>query len=67
MNEMWIDPLVREIRKRRKDLMAEFDYDPRKVVESMKRDREKYSDRLVHPDKKHELVARKEELKGAKK
>ncbi len=36
---MWTDPLVEEIRKRRRELMAEFDYDPKKVINALKDDR----------------------------
>jgi hypothetical protein len=48
---MWIDPLVEEIRQRRRDLMAEFDYDPRKFLDFLKGERRKYSDRLTRPTK----------------
>ncbi len=50
---MWRDPLVEELRKRRRELMAEFDYNPQKVLEGLKRQRYKYSDRLIHVPKKH--------------
>ncbi len=49
---MWVDPLVEEIRKRRRELMAEFDYDPQKVLDGLKRKRKEYSDRLIHTPKK---------------
>ena len=55
---MWIDPLVEEVRKRRRDLMAEFDYNPQKVLEGLKREREKYSDRLIRALKKPHSVAK---------
>jgi hypothetical protein len=48
---MWTDPVVEEIRKRRRELMAEFDYNPKKVLDSLKREREKYSERLTCPPK----------------
>ena len=49
---MWIDPLVEEVRKRRKELMAQFDHDPQKVLDELKKERGKYSDRLTRPSKK---------------
>ncbi len=48
---MWIDPLVEEVRQRRRELMAEFDYDPQKFLDFLKRERRKYSDRLTYPRK----------------
>jgi hypothetical protein len=48
---MWTDPVVEEVRKRRRELMAEFGYDPKKVLDSLKREREKYSERLTCPPK----------------
>jgi hypothetical protein len=53
---MWIDPLVEEIRKRRQELMAEFDYDPQKFLENIKNERRKYSHKLVYSTNKHEIV-----------
>jgi hypothetical protein len=32
--------------------MAEFDYDPQKFLDFLKRERRKYSDRLTSPQKK---------------
>ena len=37
---MWTDPVVEGVRKRRRELMAEFGYDPKKVLDSLKRERE---------------------------
>lgn len=48
---MWTDPVVEEVRERRRELMAEFDYNPKKVLDSLKREREKHSERLTRPPK----------------
>lgn len=48
---MWIDPLVEEVRERRRKLMAEFDCDPQKFLDFLKGERRKYSDRLTYPRK----------------
>ena len=48
---MWTDALVEEVRERRRKLMAEFDYNPRKFLETLKKEREKYLDRLTCPPK----------------
>ncbi|MBM3283341.1 hypothetical protein FJY90_03735 [Candidatus Gottesmanbacteria bacterium] len=44
---MWVDPLVEEIRKRRRELMAEFDYDPRKVLKNLKEEKGRYSEKMI--------------------
>ena len=49
---MWLDPVVEEVRKRRQELMAEYDYDPKKILEAIKKERYKYTDRLVSLNKK---------------
>jgi hypothetical protein len=49
---MWEDPLVEEIRKRRREIMAEYGNDISKLIDDIKRERKKYSDRIEHPKKK---------------
>ena len=63
---MWIDPLVEEVRQRRRKLMAEFDYDPQKFLGFLKRERRKYSDRLTCPQKKKPNIKHPRWDKGAK-
>jgi len=55
---MWSDPLVEEIRRRRRELMAEFDYNPKKFIKFLKGEKDKYSNRLVQTEKKRKAVAR---------
>jgi len=54
---MWEDPLVEEIRKRRRELMAEYDNDLSKLIDSIKKNRKKYPDRLVSVKKKKKTVS----------
>jgi hypothetical protein len=49
---MWLDPVVEEVRKRRQELMAEYDYDPKKILQVIKKEEEKHADRLVSLNKK---------------
>ena len=56
---MWIDPLVEEVRKRRQELMAEYDYDPKKILQAVKKEEEKHADRLVSLNKKPKKVYKK--------
>jgi F0F1-type ATP synthase membrane subunit b/b' len=49
---MWLDPVVEEVRKRRQELMAEYDYDPKKILQAIKKEEEKHADRLVSLNKK---------------
>lgn len=53
---MWMDPLVEEVRQRRRKLMAEFDYNPQKFLDFLKTERGKYLDRLTCPQKKRRLA-----------
>ena len=55
---MWTDLLVEEVRQRRRQLMAEFDYDPQQVLDSLKRKRKEYSDRLIHAPKKSDSTTK---------
>jgi hypothetical protein len=43
---MWEDPLVEEIRKRRREIMAEYDNDISKLIDDIKKKRKKYSGRI---------------------
>lgn len=43
---MWTDPLVEEVRKRRRELMAEFDYDPNKLINTLKMEKVKQTNML---------------------
>ena len=54
---MWEDPLVEEIRKRRRELMAEYDNDLSKLIDSIKKNRKKYPDRLASEKKKKKTVS----------
>ena len=56
---MWLDPLVEEVRKRRQELMAEYDYDPKKILQAIRKEEEKYSDRLVYSTKKPKKAYKK--------
>jgi len=56
---MWLDPVVEEVRERRRELMAEYDYDPKKVLEAIKKERYKYTDRLVSLNKKPKKAYKK--------
>jgi hypothetical protein len=56
---MWLDPVVEEVRERRRELMAEFDYNPQKIIEGIKKEMEKYSDRLVYSTKKTKKTYKK--------
>lgn len=49
---MWEDPLVEEVRKRRRELMAEYDNDLGKLIDYIKKERKKYSNRLIRVKKK---------------
>jgi len=49
---MWEDPLVEEIRKRRREIIAEYDNDISKLIDDMKKKSKKYPDRIVHVKKK---------------
>lgn len=46
-----MDALVEEVRKRRRKLMTKFDCNPRRVLETLEKEREKYLDRLACPSK----------------
>ena len=49
---MWLDPVVEEVRKRRQELMAEYDYDPKKILQAIRKEEDKYADRLVSSTRK---------------
>jgi F0F1-type ATP synthase membrane subunit b/b' len=49
---MWLDPVVEEVRKRRQELMAEYDYDPKKILQAIRKEEEKYANRLVYSTQK---------------
>lgn len=53
---MWTDPLVKEIRKRRRELMAEFDYEPKKVIDYLRNVKE--SDKLSKKGMEEHLMER---------
>jgi hypothetical protein len=55
---MWSDPLVEEVRKRRRELMAEFNYDPKKVIKFLKEEKDKYSKKLVRSNRKRKVVTK---------
>ncbi|MEK7396812.1 MAG: hypothetical protein AAB116_07725 [Candidatus Poribacteria bacterium] len=55
---MWEDPLVEEIRNRRREIMAEYDNDINKRIDDIKRERKKYSDRIVHTKKKRKVLVK---------
>ena len=61
MNEPWPpDPLLDEVDEARRRLLAEFDNDPRKVMEYYIQQQEQYADRLVNygtPEKKDQPAA----------
>jgi hypothetical protein len=44
---MWEDLLVEEIRKRRRELLAEYNNDLRKLIDHINKERKRYKDRIV--------------------
>ncbi|HGJ67615.1 TPA: hypothetical protein ENS27_19820 [bacterium] len=44
---MWEDPLVEEIRKRRRELMTEYDNDLKKLIGHINKERKRYKDRIA--------------------
>ena len=54
--ESYPDPLIDEVRQRRKDLFARCDYDLRKLFEAIKREQEK------HPEKVFDLRKRRPQV-----
>jgi hypothetical protein len=43
----WTDEIVEEVRRAREKLLAEFDYDIRKLGNWLKEDQKRFGDRLV--------------------
>ncbi len=53
---MWEDPLVEEIRKRRREIMAEYDNDISKLIDDIKKKRKKYPGRTTSVKKRKVLL-----------
>ncbi len=49
MVESYPDPLIDEVRQRRRDLFADYDNDPQKLFEAIRRLQDEHPEKVIDP------------------